>query len=127
MSTANEPARNPRAITNDYLNQAWAAFDAHRLERGSAFIWKATEVALRCAAAKRGLTVDTPDERIDFVEMLDAENGKDRYYIGWLMFSEYFRHNAELGVMPGDTNIARDARMSIEFIDFLLEMGEATQ
>ena len=121
-----EPKSDARSITDDYLNQAWAAFEAHRLERGSGFIWKATEVALRCAAAKRGMSVDTADERIKFAELLDAENGKDHYYIEWLMFSEYFHDNAEFGVMPDDVNIARDARMSIEFIDFLLEIGEAT-
>ena len=127
MSAATEPERDARSITNDYLNQAWAAFEDHRLERGSGFIWKATEVALRCAAAKRGMTVDTPDERIEFVELLDAEYGKDRHYIGWLMFSEYFRDNAELGVMPDDVNIARDAQMSVEFIDFLLEISDPAQ
>ena len=127
MSTTTDEARDARSITDDYLSQAWAAFEDHRLERGSGFIWKATEVALRCAAAKRGMTVDTPDERIKFVELLDAENGKGRHYIGWLMFSEYFRDNAEMGVMPGDDNIGRDARMSVEFIDFLLAIGQSSE
>ena len=127
MSAEIEPKGDPRSITNDYLNQAWAAYDAHRLEFGSTYIWKATEVALRCAAAKRGLTVDTPDERIDFVELLDSENRKEypNHYIACLMSSEHFLDDSELGVMPGD-DPRKYADLAVDFIDELLAMAEAT-
>ena len=124
MSAA-EPERDARAITNDYLNRAWDAYDAHRLELGSTYIWKATEVALRCAAAKRGLSVDTPDERIDFVELLDAESGNEYPgpFLGSLMASECYLDDLELGVMPGDDPV-KYADLAVKFIDELLEMAE---
>ena len=128
MSAATEPERDARSITNDYLSRAWAAYDAHRLELGSTYIWKATEVALRCAAAKRGLSVDTPDERIDFAELLDSEN-RNKYpnhYIACLMASEHYRDDAELGVMPGDDPY-KYADLAVAFIDELLEMAETAE
>ena len=54
MSAATKPERDARSITDDYLNRALAAYEAHRLELGSTYIWKATEVALRCAAVQAG-------------------------------------------------------------------------
>ena len=126
MSTTNDPPRNPRAITNDYLNQAWAAFEDHRLERGSAYIWKATEVALRCAAAKRGLTVNNSKERIYFAELLDVENGSDCHFIESLMASEHYLDDTELGVMPGD-DPAKYADLAVMFIDELLAIAEAAE
>ena len=125
-TTATHGERDARAIAYDYLNQAWAAFEDHRLERGSGFIWKATEVALRCAAAKRGLSVDTPDERIEFAELLDAENGNKRHFIASLMASENHRDDAELGVMPGD-DPAKYADLAVAFIDELLEIAERVE
>ena len=128
MSTTNDPPRNPRAITNDYLNQAWAAYDAHRLELGSTYVWKATEVALRCAAAKRGLTADTPDERIYFVKMLDSENRNDypNHYIACLMANEHYLDDSELGVMPGD-DPRKYVDLAVAFIDELLAMAEVVE
>ena len=126
MSAATEPVRDARAMTNDYLNRAWAAYDAHRLELGSTYIWKATEVALRCAAAKRGLSVDTPDERIEFAELLDAENGSDCHFIESLMASEHYLDDTELGVMPGD-DPAKYADLAVIFIEELLTIAEAVE
>lgn len=128
MSAATQPERDARSIASDYLNQAWAAYDAHRLELGSTYIWKATEVALRCAAAKRDLTVDTPDERIDFVELLDSENRKEypNHYIACLMSSEHFLDDSELGVMPGD-DPRKYVDLAVAFIDELLAMAEAAE
>ena len=128
MSAATQPDGDARAIANDYLNQAWAAFEDHRLERGSSFIWKATEVALRCAAAKRGMTVDTPDERIEFAELLDSEhrNKYPNHYIAALLANENYRHDSELGVMPGD-DPAKYADLAVDFINELLAMAEAAK
>ncbi len=128
MSAATEPERDARAITDDYLNRAWAAYESHRLELGSTYIWKATEVALRCAAAKRGMTVDTPDERIDFVELLDSENRNKHpsHYIAALLANEHYRHDSELGVMPGD-DPTKYADLAVDFINELLEMAEAAE
>lgn len=127
-TAATHGERDARAIANDYLNQAWAAFEDHRLERGSTFIWKATEVALRCAAAKRGMTVDTPDERIEFVELLDAEsrNEHPNHYIAALLANEHYRYDSELGVMPGD-DPAKYADLAVEFINELLTMAESAE
>lgn len=118
--------RDVRAITYDYLNQAWAAFEDHRLESGSGFIWKATEVALRCAAAKRGLTVNNAKERIYFAELLDAESGDDSHFIESLMASEHYLDDTELGVMPGD-DPSKYADLAVAFIDELLEIAEAKE
>ena len=118
--------RDVRAITYDYLNQAWAAFEDHRLESGSGFIWKATEVALHCAAAKRGLTVNNAKERIYFAELLDAESGDDSHFIESLMASEHYLDDTELGVMPGDDS-SKYADLAVAFIDELLEIAEAKE
>ena len=128
MSAATEPERDARAITDDYLNRAWAAYESHRLELGSTYIWKATEVALRCAAAKRGMTVDTPDERIDFVELLDSENRNKHpsHYMACLMASEHYLDDSELGVMPGD-DPRKYVDLAVEFIEELLAMAETSQ
>ena len=128
MSAATEPVRDARAMTNDYLNRAWAAYESHRLELGSTYIWKATEVALRCAAAKRGLSVDTPDERLDFVELLDSEshNKYPNHYMACLMANEHYLDDSELGVMPG-YDPRKYVDLAVEFIDELLAMAETAQ
>ena len=128
MSAATEPERDARSITDDYLNRALAAYEAHRLELGSTYIWKATEVALHCAAAKRGLSVDTPDERLDFVELLDSENRNEypNHYVACLMSNEHFLDDSEFGVMPGD-DPRKYVDVAVEFIDELLEMAEAAE
>ena len=126
MSAEIEPKGDARSITNDYINQAWTAYDAYRLELGSTYIWKATEVALRCAAAKRGLTVDTAAERSHFAKLLDAENGANNHFLACLMSSEHYLDDSEVGIMPG-YDPTKYADLAVEFINELLTMAEAAE
>lgn len=123
-STPSTSEHNTRAIAEKCINSAWEAFDSHRPELASRLIWDATDAALRSLARQRGHGVNNPDDRIALAELLDVENGKERYYIQRLMLCEYFQDNAEFGVMPGDD--PRDyATVAADFINHLLELAEA--
>lgn len=124
MTMPSSLEHNTRAIAEKCVSAAWEAFDSHRPELASRLIWDATDAALRSLARQRGRGVNTPDDRIALAELLDVENGSERYYIQRLMLCEYFQNNAEFGVMPGDD--PRDcAWVAAEFIDHLLELAEA--
>ena len=124
MTTATlEP--DARSIAEKQLSAAWDAFDNHRPELGSRLIWDAAETALRQLARQQDYAIDTLDQRLEFVRMLDARNGSDRYYVSRLMLCEYFEDNAEMGVMPGD-DPGYAAITAASFIEHLLAMAEGT-
>lgn len=115
-----------RSITKKCLSEAWDAFHNHRPELGSKLVWDAAEAALRQLARQQNYAIDTLDQRFEFVELLDAQNGNGRYYIGQLMMCEYFEDNATMGVMPGD-DPASYVTVATEFIEHLLDLAEDTQ
>ena len=124
LELATEPTT--RAIAEKCLTAAWDAFDNHRLELGSKLIWDAAEAALRHLARQYDYDISDPDRQIWFAEMLDAQNGNDRYYLNRLMLCQYFQSNAETGVMPGD-DPEYAAPIAARFINHLLELIEGTE
>lgn len=112
-----------RAIAEKRLSAAWDAFDNHWPELGSKLVWEAAEAALGELARQRDYDIGTPDQRIGFAKMLDAQNGSDGYYLNRLLMCEYFEDNAEMGVMPG-SDPTTYAPVATEFINHLLNLIE---
>ena len=115
--------QSARAIAEKRLSAAWDAFDNHRPELGSKLVWEAAEAALGALARQHDYAIDDPDQRIGFAKMLDAQNGRDGYYLNRLMLCEYFEDNAEMGVMPGD-DPDYAAPVAARFINHLLDLIE---
>ena len=112
-----------RAVAEKRLSAAWDAFDNHRPELGSKLVWEAAEAALRPLARQHDYDIGTPDQRIGFAKMLDAQNGSDGYYLQRVLLCDYYLSNAELGVMPED-DPTRYATIATKFINHLLELIE---
>ena len=126
MATATPTPTLPhsaRAIAEKRLSAAWDAFDNHRPELGSKLVWEAAEAALRPLARQHDYDIGTPDQRIGFAKMLDAQNGSDGYYLQRVLLCDYYLSNAELGVMPED-DPTRYALIAAKFINYILDLIE---
>ena len=115
---------NSWTLVHQYLDEANKALQANEPEQASQFMFNATDAALRCLAESRNEQFDTRDQQIEFVQLLDRENGNERFYVEHLLLGQYFADSAQMGV-ERKIDLNDYMPMTADFVAHLQRLSEA--
>ena len=106
------------------LEDASLSLEANDIEKASQLMFDATETALRLLAESRDAKFETVDQRIEFANLLDRENGNDSFYMEHLMMCQFFADSARFGV-EREFDLSDYLPMTVYFVNHLQTLSEA--